>query len=185
MGVASKLFRKLIWAEGTHPYVGFFMSAASFIVGLLCLVLSYTESAPFPDAAKAIRVSGEIRELESQLWETNFRISGRAELFVYSDKMGELGFVTKALKNAKTLDLLVVPKEHVRKYVESSKRRLDVISIVADGKSIRSEAESKVSWDQGNETFKWVAAPAMALLFWCVAYISFQIGLEELNRKSR
>jgi hypothetical protein len=185
MDVAKKLFRKFAWEEGTHPYVGFFMSAASFSVGLLSLVLSFTETGPFPDASKALRVSGEMRDLESQLWESTFRISGRTELFVYSDKMGELGSVTKALESAKMLDILAVPRERTRKTVEPNKTELDVISIVADGKSIRSVAECRVSWNQDNEIFKWIASPALALLFWFLAYTAFQVSMEELKRKSR
>lgn len=186
MSVTLNLFRKLIWAEGTHPYVGFFMSGASFIVGCLCLVLSYTETVPFPDSSKAIRITGEMRALESSLWESTFRVSGRMELFVYSDKMGELGSVTEALHNAEMLDILVVPRESTRKPVEPDQKRLDVISIFADGKSVRSVAESRASWNRDNEILKWIGGPAMALLFWILAFVSLQISVQEWNdRKAK
>ena len=185
MGVVLKVFRNLFLPEGTHPYWGFVLAAGLFLVGLLSLAASVSESVPFPDASKALRVSGEIRDLKAHLWETTFRMSGRLELFVYPAKMGELGSVTAALETAKNLDVLAVPRHRNQVSDEPNDKRLEVISIVADGKIVRSVTKSNASWDQDNEMLKWIAGPAVAILFWFIAYIAFQVGLGELNRRSR
>ncbi|MFN8948481.1 MAG: hypothetical protein ACK5YG_12355 [Alphaproteobacteria bacterium] len=94
--------------------------------------------------------------------------------------------MTEALHNAEMLDILVVPRESTRKPVEPDQKRLDVISIFADGKSVRSVAESRASWNRDNEILKWIGGPAMALLFWVLAFVSLQISVQEWNdRKAK